>query len=262
MRKELYRYRPINEYTLSGLENNQFYFASPSDFNDPFDCKNLFTFEGSTDKDWRVFLKKSLSIKYPDIKPDVIDQEIIEVISSGEHRERQKLSLQSELWGGILKEISDELGVVCLSKKNDDILMWSHYADSHRGICLIFDQEKLKKRFFGEKVVYKTKYPDFKEFVNSDLLALHRMFLLRKSNHWKYEKEFRLFIQAKNSKNEKEERIQNYPEDSLVGVIFGCEMSSENRQKIYECVNKQNGEISFYQAIKSSNSYSLNIKIA
>lgn len=30
-------------------------------------------------------------------------------------------------------------GVLCFSRKWNDILMWSHYADNHRGICLGFD---------------------------------------------------------------------------------------------------------------------------
>jgi hypothetical protein len=31
------------------------------------------------------------------------------------------------------------VGIYCVSTNYDDVLMWSHYADSHKGICLEFD---------------------------------------------------------------------------------------------------------------------------
>ena len=33
----------------------------------------------------------------------------------------------------------DNICFFCMSKVNDDVLMWSHYADNHRGLCLEFD---------------------------------------------------------------------------------------------------------------------------
>lgn len=30
-------------------------------------------------------------------------------------------------------------GIACFSAKVDDLLMWSHYADGHRGFCLEFE---------------------------------------------------------------------------------------------------------------------------
>jgi len=30
-------------------------------------------------------------------------------------------------------------GVLCFSRRWNNILMWSHYADGHKGICLGFD---------------------------------------------------------------------------------------------------------------------------
>lgn len=35
----LYKYRQVNNYALDNLKNNTLFCASPSTFNDPFDCK-------------------------------------------------------------------------------------------------------------------------------------------------------------------------------------------------------------------------------
>ncbi|MDQ1185456.1 DUF2971 domain-containing protein [Agrobacterium larrymoorei] len=41
----------------------------------------------------------------------------------------------------IKKELSASFGIVCLSETWKEPLMWGHYADSHRGICLGFEVE-------------------------------------------------------------------------------------------------------------------------
>lgn len=38
-----------------------------------------------------------------------------------------------------VKELRDSLLLCCYGKKNDSILMWSHYADSHKGVCIEFE---------------------------------------------------------------------------------------------------------------------------
>lgn len=43
----------------------------------------------------------------------------------------------------LLKRSTDEIlngfAYYCMAKKPDNILMWSHYADSHKGVCFRFD---------------------------------------------------------------------------------------------------------------------------
>jgi hypothetical protein len=31
--------------------------------------------------------------------------------------------------------VTSKVGVMCISEVPDDILMWSHYADCHKGVC-------------------------------------------------------------------------------------------------------------------------------
>src|SRR6266446_5545165 len=37
------------------------------------------------------------------------------------------------------KEMSERFGMICFSKQWHNPLLWSHYADKHRGMCLGFD---------------------------------------------------------------------------------------------------------------------------
>ena len=45
--KFLYKYYAFNEYSESTFKDNYVYFASPLDFNDPFDCKIVYEIPGS-----------------------------------------------------------------------------------------------------------------------------------------------------------------------------------------------------------------------
>lgn len=49
----LYKYYPLNEYSLDGLENGYFYLCNPRYFNDPFDCNRNLIIENQKDlNDW------------------------------------------------------------------------------------------------------------------------------------------------------------------------------------------------------------------
>lgn len=92
-----------------------------------------------------------------------------------------------------------ELGVISLTETRDNLLMWSHYADHHRGMVVEYD---LHHPFFTEldgkterlgRVLYRKQrsrdlYPDSE---NSELVDLYGI-LFEKSDEWIYEKEHRV----------------------------------------------------------------------
>lgn len=70
-------------------------------------------------------------------------------------------------------------------------LMWSHYADSHKGICIEYDFRYAKQDVVNH--LYPVQYSDHQfTFKNPAGLDVHPFLLLRKSKDWRYEKEFRL----------------------------------------------------------------------
>lgn len=82
--------------------------------------------------------------------------------------------------------------VFCLSEENDNILMWSHYASLHTGICIGFDTEQLyrdTKAGIG-RIVYSNEYPVIKPTPLGDMKDLIVQ-VATKSECWSYEKEYR-----------------------------------------------------------------------
>ena len=77
--------------------------------------------------------------------------------------------------------LADKLGILCLSERRDDILMWSHYASSHCGVCLEFDTKRMPFEKAGA-VNYCEKYPVLNAFkMDRDVVA--QGILCTKSKH-------------------------------------------------------------------------------
>ncbi|WP_421171254.1 DUF2971 domain-containing protein [Aeromonas dhakensis] len=96
-------------------------------------------------------------------------------------------------------------GVISLTETNDNLLMWSHYADEHKGMVVGFDvpierpfdffldgQQPEGSHF--AKVNYR-KYRKFDGDINANNLDTVRLhYMLGKSDEWIYEKEHRFVI--------------------------------------------------------------------
>jgi hypothetical protein len=127
--------------------------------------------------------------------------------------------------------VARKWGVLCFSEKKTDLLQWAHYADRHKGICLGFDVSGGKGKF--GRVHYKAYRIAFPEEQNMDV-AFSWKLLSTKSKDWKYEKEWRVFLELQDSVTEEGTGRELYfadfgPELVLKDVILGasCKISVE-----------------------------------
>lgn len=119
-------------------------------------------------------------------------------------------------------------GVACLSATPDDMLLWSHYADGHRGYCLEFDtsQEPFSR---AKSVEYRKDVPrispvDLLEDVVGPEQVVRAM-MLTKDSCWSYEHEWRILHQQPDV-------AYTYPHQLLTGVYLGASMSAQHRSVV------------------------------
>ena len=92
------------------------------------------------------------------------------------------------------RQLSDTNGLLCFSKTWRNPVLWGHYADRHRGLCLGFDVPKA----FLEKVKYvKLRLP----FPNTIDEAFMKHLLFTKFLYWQYEQEYRAFVNLEKETN-------------------------------------------------------------
>ncbi|WP_175472645.1 MULTISPECIES: DUF2971 domain-containing protein [unclassified Duganella] len=95
------------------------------------------------------------------------------------------------------KSMNQRQGVLSLSRTNNNILMWSHYADSHKGIVLGLDEthdffsgvDRMGLKRPPRNVVYSTK----RQLVKAGDTQAFEKLMCQKSLDWAYEEEVRLF---------------------------------------------------------------------
>ena len=141
-----FKYQPIDDYLIENLKHNQIYFNNPSKYNDPFDSKIYDNGSGCTEKEW---IKDCMNA-HPGISRDTAADALVYNIEEGRlHRKGELITVD--------KSYTENSGPLacCFSKECDNILMWSHYANHHKGICLRF---KAKHRPKTEGFKHTTKY--------------------------------------------------------------------------------------------------------
>lgn len=94
------------------------------------------------------------------------------------------------------RNLLNNMGVVCLTRAYDNYLMWSHYARSHSGFCIGFDDaiiEELNDKnavMYGD-VQYSETVPKV-NFYTSDINEIIGALFMYKGSVWGYEEEVRV----------------------------------------------------------------------
>ena len=254
-----YKYTSIDEkheeFSSCIFTDNQLYFRPANEFNDPFDCK--FQVQSTRSKKDAFGYSQYLAQEY----------------SRGSNRRERRATASEDskafrdpdvlhrVRKGMM-QTRETSGICCLSAVRDDILMWSHYAKAHQGFCLEFssdlhviDLPRTKRRVLPLPIMYSPTYPVVilgQRDNRDDLHKMVRQIFLTKAEQWNYEDEWRMIILHKTK-----EGLYKFPPQCLTGVIFGCLMLDEHKDKIPLWCKDREPVIKYYQAQEREDSYSL-----
>ncbi len=246
----LYRYRHLLDENRKRTERllgaSVLYFASPEQFNDPFDCKIHYTSLGSLEQ-----LRRKQQTLYKKYIPE---------LNRAERRHRAARDVKkidpaaflTTITEGLQREVN-RVGVLCLSEFRDDVVLWSHYAAGHAGLCLGF-RVAADVAFFAraQSVYYSAQYPsiDLHDSPKKQVEA----FIMRKAQGWAYENEWRI-VDHKTGFGEKA-----FHPRALCEIVFGARMTQSDKAFIRECTVDRADSISLYEARPTKGSYALAIE--
>lgn len=207
MPKRLFKYRGLDEYTLKSLTDDYVYLGSVRKLNDPYECS--YSVQPSE------MLRKWFAL--PSFKSgfsqhfgrDISDDAVNEIVNAPNPHECYtnvcrrigiNITLPSiaDMYANISEPWRDIIKVSCFSERNDSLLMWSHYANHHRGICVEYDFQPYPNLCREIQPVYYTNnLYDVTNTIFSDIsrdgftMALY-ISSLTKALDWAYEQEWRL----------------------------------------------------------------------
>ena len=152
------------------------------------------------------------------------------------------------------------LGALSLSEIYNHELIWSHYADEHKGYVIGFDT---KHPFFNQRKsdedelrhLRKIEYSDVRPEINlmeTDVVEL----FYTKSSKWAYESEWRMVLPLSDcsEKIEKEPypiHLFNFPPEAIASAILGIKMNEQHKAKIRATI-ENNPEFSHTELYKAN----------
>ncbi len=237
------------------------------------------------EQSWRTQLKKNPSINIPF---NAVKEQMITMMEQGtpiltnfitnfmtmDEAFCREFTVQT-----LLNAMNQEVGILCLTEKHDNLLMWAHYTLNHSGFVIgfdtqssFFDQRRKTNEIRGhlKKVRYTKKRPEltlidpsisreqnFDRWVNDIFFV--------KSEHWEYEKEWRMVLTLRDcqqviQKGSNTIHLFPFPKDSVKSVILGCKMSAKKKESIVKTImqDQNYSHVEIMQAKIDDKEYRLN----
>ena len=231
MPEQLFRFRSCDDMHIDAFERDAIYAVTADSFNDPHDTLLKYDMEGIRQYvEWVMSMEGLEQLKaffaqgndfIDEVKmmlPEVAwtslkaglqaTEDLTTLKDRVETSKQQMLSLISTLFP-VLSAFSKRFSTIaCFSEDVKSILMWSHYADSHKGFALEYDFRPTLTMPLERGALYPVVYSDERydaslyiawQFMhvlgfdskNPDITAFSKV-ALHKSKVWAYEREWRI----------------------------------------------------------------------
>ena len=218
--KIIYRYLSFKR-AKDIIETKKLWFSSPNDFNDPYDMDyELIDF--SIDRQQaQEFVNRN--------RPGLNRKERREKARYLIKHKEGFIAHQKQ----IFEDAKAKTGICCFSRKPDVFLMWSHYANSHKGIVIGFNIAPVRSNPFLmlQPVRYVPKASTKSYHEDKENALSH--WILTKSDDWKYEQEIRAFCFLQNG-------LIGFDINCIKQVYIGCKTSEDDTFSILSSL-KDNG---------------------
>lgn len=222
----LYKYLAFDN-TLRVLDGSV-RFTQPGAFNDPFEMvPELHVPEELKSKEISI----SFDILAPRRQPSVG-----ELAADFESRYCNDFNSRK-----ILNSLNQSIGILCLSKNESSLLMWSHYAEEYSGAVIEFDE---KHEFF--RGIFDIEYREIRPKKDigcylSDESPIPVAELCVKPKDWEYEEEYRIVRNLSDCKKVSEHSgfpvyVMDIPLETIKSITLGERMPVENQREIWNKV--------------------------
>lgn len=249
-------YKYLHPDRIDVLRNNKIRFTQPAALNDPFEVMpNLREIRRFFEK-----LTKHLG-------------QAAAFVASGDHFVSIDQTV-TDTFGRWNPDNASELAFLSVSKKRNNLLMWSHYCDSHRGFTLGFDSTH---SFFSEpkpglkSILREITYSHARPVMpapDADPEAFFRANtnILTKSQHWAYEEELRMCAsptaadETKLGLNGEPIYLFRFPVEALREVILGFRMLNEHKDAILQILRDEYRNAKVYETALNESDYDLDVR--
>ncbi|WP_273425413.1 DUF2971 domain-containing protein [Curvibacter lanceolatus] len=274
-----YKYRAFSPNTIQSLVADEIYFADPSSFNDPLDTKPCVEADLANDelqevlrqlieqKEVAIMRSAARSIGYrgPNTTSRIEDRSrrrakaMIDELKyqatnpdwTGTEEEALRFYLTNAIEVQLLQRYAK--GIYCLGTRSSCPLMWSHYGDQHRGLCIGYTVPEreltnlFKVEYRGSRLVQTSDVAAMLAGDSAAARTVDSAVLLKKAADWRYEREWRLFG----------ERGRQSSPLELNSITFGMRCASTVQYAVVQALAEREREVKFYEMVEQRGSFAL-----
>lgn len=247
----LYKYRSLStEQDVRRAKdifvNNRMCFAPATSFNDPSEGQVKISFSGSETE------------KLNHLKGFASQTHGLDVCAASDWARRvleNDVTIpEAHIHEDLRRAFREKASFCSLSEEKDQILMWAHYADANKGICIELQPRTASQiKWFEDAapVKYQCNFPVINYYETTPSLENAMAALATKSIEWAYEKEWRLLRPKPGP--------CVLPKGIISGVIMGCAISDEHRILVHEWADSYSPPAVVYQARTRPGQFTLEI---
>ncbi len=261
---KLYKYTTVDA-ALKILTTSTVRFSSPNCFNDPYDSRPPIYLKCDNKNTKQKLYNAGINIK----------------------EDSMVLNKKTTSISNFFTKQHKYYRIFCLSKTNKSILMWSHYANCHRGVVIEFNSNTpiIKE---AEPIKYQKSMTidfdilkDFPKLQNKKAQKTQEKLYLIKFTDWQYEQEYRCSFITEDSENFKKkfhskdvnnktwencskefEKMKEHihipiPVNAIKAVYLGCNINPIDKTAIIEILKTKYPRAKCYEAKKFENSFEL-----
>jgi hypothetical protein len=229
--------------------HNEVYFAQAQSFNDPFDLRPAIDLDATPEDHRQRFIDSSIKFEpYLSAAEREASADQAMRSMSPEHIDETAALNQALL----SQYLTTEHGFFCVSERRDNILMWSHYADHHRGVCLEFDGHG---KFMAH--AQQVRYSEERVAINlyqDDRDTIFKKAMLTKLNDWAYESEWRLMSYQRGP------GVVQFRPTNLTGIVIGAMASAATVQKVHDWCKARSNPLQINRAFINMKTSQLDIR--
>lgn len=223
----LYKYVDISG--LKRILQGSVRFTQPSAFNDPFELlPEVVIHNNQKEEELKIAFSTRAQRRLPPV--GALDE-----VPDG-------YQASDTLSRDIVQKLNGLIGILCLSRTNDSLLMWAHYANQYAGAVVEFDGTH---EFFDGQI--DVEYQELRprrdvHAYSSQAEPFPVAELCTKSEQWKYEQEVRIirhFDECQNIGNDPREfpiYTQQLPLASIKSVTLGERTPVVEQREIYAAI--------------------------
>jgi hypothetical protein len=254
---QLYRYSSLSGKRLDWIRglivDSNLFFARPSTFNDPFDCRVPLSHDASRlkkEQHWRQVARRQYPNMQGQERKNFVER-AVRLLKTAEGRGQFDKQASKSL---------DKNGIVCLTKNPVSLLLWSYYADGHTGVAVRFNTSAknfgwASRRLLPIEVKYQTPFP-YVNFYDSGSIPKFTVPLLgTKAAAWEHEEEWRLVMVDQCG-------LVRIPPAMIDGIILGMKIKPELEETVRGWVAQRSASLEVLRVKNRPGTYELTVEPA